>query len=617
MPPSQVLDKTRPSDELALSLSPTLEASSSSSPQQQQQRQQQQQQQKQAMPATQFWMLSLGVCLGLLLAMMDTSIVATSLYSIGSEFNDLANVNWVALAYTLAYMGCAVIFARVSDLTGRRDALVAAFVIFVAFSLACGWARSMHQLIAFRTLQGIGGSGLYSLSMIVLPETSPQPLRQHISAMIGFAIAMAGVLGPVLGGLLTHYTSWRWIFWINGPIGAAALAIFLLSWPRKDEHRPVLHRHSWKQLDYPGAILTTAAAVLVVFAFQNTGDSNDHDNVNSYWRSALFIVPLVLGIASWIALFAWEYTIERCLTTRFSPIFPIRLFRHAMYTSGLLNTLFLGFPYLLLIYVVPLRIQIVGGKSALLAGIMLLPMLVAVAVGGIVSGAVNARKSMIAELLLAGSCLMLLGCGLLTTLSVQTLDTAKLLGLITFCGLGFGLTVSSSTMIASREVPPRDYASAQGILAQLRILGGSLGIAASTAILRRETNGIASSSSFPVRRAEQPTPSDPETQRHARELYAQAFRTDMVVATAISGLAVAFTLVAVLLQHSRRQRSKRAASPVKPNDINLTTRPSSATVERPSNVLDRSRTSTSTGTFYDEEPGPGIIFVGAPLVDLG
>ncbi|KAG6000693.1 hypothetical protein E4U21_005107 [Claviceps maximensis] len=518
----------------------------------------------QTMPVTQFWLLSLGVCLGLLLAMMDTSIVATSLHSIGSEFDDLADVNWVALAYTLAYMGCAVVFARVSDLTGRQAAVVAAFVIFVVFSLACGWARSMHQLIAFRALQGVGGSGLYSLAMIVLPETSPMHLRQHISATIGFVVAMAGVLGPVLGGLLTHYASWRWIFWINGPIGAAALAIFLLSWPRKEEHRPVLHGHSWKQLDCPGAFLTTAAAVLVVFAFQNTGDNNN----GNHWNSALFIVPLVLGIVFWIALFVWQYTIERHLASRFSPIFPIRLFRHAMYTSGLLNTLLLGFPYLLLIYDVPLRIQVVGDKSALLAGVMLLPMLAAVAVGSIVSGAVNSRKSMIVESLLAGSCLMLLGCGLLTTLSTKELDTAKLLGLITFCGLGFGLTVSSSTLIAARDVPRRDYASAQGILAQLRILGGSLGIAASTAILRNEMNGAASfsypSSSSHVSRAEQAAVLDNEARRHVKESYAQAFHTDMIVATIISGLAVAFTLVALLLQQKQSRMRRETSSSSSP-----------------------------------------------------
>ncbi|KAG6041347.1 hypothetical protein E4U41_004877 [Claviceps citrina] len=520
-------------------------------------------------------LLSIGICLGLFLAMIDTSIVATSLYSIGSDLGDLPNANWVALAYTLAYMGFAVVFSRVSDIIGRRDALAAAHALFVAFSLACGWCRSMGQLIAFRAVQGVGGSGLYSLAMIVLPEASPPRLRQHIGAVIGLVVAAAGVLGPVLGGLLTHYASWRWIFWINGPVGAVAFAVLFLGWPpgRKGGLCPGRHAqsqsqsqpqtHSWKQLDYPGAFLTVAAAVLVVFAFQNTG-------AGSHWGSAVFIAPLALGLFSWVVLFSWQYTLERrpSLSCRFSPIFPVRLFRHAMYTSGLLNTLFLGFPYLLLIYVVPLRIQVVGGKSALLAGVMLLPMLVAVAVGSILSGAVNSRRRLIAESLLAGSCLMLLGCGLLTTLSRHELDAPKLLGFIAFCGLGFGLTVSSSTMIASLEVPRKDYASAQGILAQLRILGGSLGIAASTAILRKETKTMGATPLHGVStaRAEQAAALSKGDARRIADVHAEAFHADMVVATVVSGLAVVFTLVA-LLQQRRRARSRQGEKRASTGDL--------------------------------------------------
>lgn len=147
--------------------------------------------------------------------MVDTSIVATSLYAISTEFDNLNDANWVALSYTLAYMGCAVVFSRISDITGRRDAFVAAYIIFVSFSLACGFAQNMHQLIAFRALQGIGGSGLYSLAIIILPELSPIHLRELISAVIGLVVALSGVLGPVLGGLLTDYTTWRWVFWIK------------------------------------------------------------------------------------------------------------------------------------------------------------------------------------------------------------------------------------------------------------------------------------------------------------------------------------------------------------------------------------------------------------------
>jgi MFS family permease len=146
---------------------------------------------------------------------LDTSIVATALFTIGEDFNALTSVNWVALAYTLSYLGCSVLFARIADIVGRRNAYIAAFVIFFAFSLGCGFAQSLNQLIACRALQGIGGSGLYSLTMVILPEISPPGMTKWIGGLAGAVVAMSGVLGPVLGGIITHYTSWRWIFWIK------------------------------------------------------------------------------------------------------------------------------------------------------------------------------------------------------------------------------------------------------------------------------------------------------------------------------------------------------------------------------------------------------------------
>lgn len=147
--------------------------------------------------------------------MMDTSIVATSLLTIGRDLGSLELINWIALAYTLAYLSCAVIFARMADIVGRRNAYLAAFVIFFGFSLGCGFAQTLHQLIALRALQGIGGSGLYSLSMIIWPELSPMNIKKHVATLAGLVIGTAGVLGPVLGGLLTNYVSWRWIFLIK------------------------------------------------------------------------------------------------------------------------------------------------------------------------------------------------------------------------------------------------------------------------------------------------------------------------------------------------------------------------------------------------------------------
>ncbi|CAK7568172.1 MAG: hypothetical protein SEPTF4163_006155 [Sporothrix epigloea] len=425
-----------------------------------------------------FWTLSLGVGLGLFLAMLDSSIVATCLLTIGHELGSLELINWVALAYTLAYLSCAVIFARIADIVGRRNAYLAAFVIFFGSSIGCGFAQSLHQLIALRATQGIGGSGLYSLSMIIWPELSPIHLKRHIASLAGVVIGMAGVLGPILGGVLTKYASWRWIFWINGPIGFVSMAIFAMTWP-KEKYLPSIQRRPWSSLDIVGSVLLIAAAALVTFAFQNAGVNPNQ------WDHATFLAPLLAGIFSWVMLFLWQAIVER-RWMHIMPAFPLVLLRNHVYASAALTALFMGFPFFAVIFSFPLRLQIVNGKSGLIAGVMLLPLLAGVSFGSVLTGIVNIKRNRLCETLVVASGLMVIGCGLESTLSDSAKLEAKALGFLPFVGLGLGLAASATTILASTEAPPSDHAASQGIIAQARVLGGSIGIAASSAILARQ-----------------------------------------------------------------------------------------------------------------------------------
>ncbi|CAK7227075.1 hypothetical protein SCUCBS95973_006418 [Sporothrix curviconia] len=425
-----------------------------------------------------FWTLSLGVGLGLFLAMLDSSIVATSLLTIGRELGSIGLINWVALAYTLAYLSCAVIFARIADIVGRRNAYLAAFVIFFSFSIGCGFAKTLHQLIALRALQGIGGSGLYSLSMIIWPEVSPIHMKRHVASLAGVVIGMAGVLGPILGGLLTNYTSWRWIFWINGPIGFFSMAVFALTWPN-EKYLPTIQRHPWSSLDIVGSVLLIAAAALVTFAFQNAGVNPDQ------WNQSIFLAPLLTGIFCWVALFTWQAIVEKHWT-HIMPAFPLKLLRNHVYASATLTTLFLGFPFFAVIFTFPLRLQIVNGESGLMAGVMLLPLLAGVSFGSAITGFINMKQNRLFETLVVAGALMVIGCGLETTLSDSATLEAKALGFLPFIGLGLGLGAAATTILASTEAPPGDHAASQGVIAQARVLGGSIGIAASSAILARQ-----------------------------------------------------------------------------------------------------------------------------------
>ncbi|TGJ85966.1 hypothetical protein E0Z10_g2812 [Xylaria hypoxylon] len=409
---------------------------------------------------------------------------------------------------------------------------------FGSFSIGCGFANSLEQLIAFRAIQGAGGSGLYSITMIILPEIAPARFLQSLAAIIGIIITLSSVLGPVLGGVLTQYTSWRWIFWINGPIGAASLLLFFMMWP-KPQHLPNLERRSWRELDYLGSSLLIAATVLVVFPFQNAGSATNQ------WGQAIFLAPLIVGLIAFLGVFAWSLFVDRRWGDKIAAALPMSLLRDRVYASAVLNTMFLGFPYILIVYAFPLRCQVVNGKDALIAGVMLLPMLGSSAIGSAIAGKVNGKEDRACETLVAATGLVTLGCGLLMTVSGSVGLEPKALGFLVFVGLGFGLSVSTTTMLAVLQSSIRDHAPAQGIVAQVRVFGGSLGIAASSAILgvslQAQVGGSVTSQQISSVEGGGAN-LDPSDLAAIRRAYANAFREDMRVCTIIAGVALLWAL---------------------------------------------------------------------------
>lgn len=301
------------------------------------------------------------------------------------------------------------------------------------------------------------------------PRSCTERIKRFIGGLIGIVITMSSVLGPVLGGVLTEYTTWRWVFWIkcvslivrdslnlptdgasSGPIGAVSILLFYFTWPAP-QYLPNSGRRSWRELDYIGSMLLIAAAVLVVFPFQNAAMMGDQ------WSKPVFIAPLIIGVISWLGLFAWSVFIDRQLGDVIDAALPMRLLRDRVYAAAVLNTLFMGFPYMLVIYAFPIRLQVVNDKSALLAGVMLLPMLGSSAVGSLVAGALNGKKDRIFETLFVATSLVVLGCGLLSTLSNSPDLEQKALGFLVFVGLGFGMAVSTATMVATFHSSVRDH----------------------------------------------------------------------------------------------------------------------------------------------------------------
>ncbi len=228
------------------------------------------------------------------------------------------------------------------------------------------------------------------------------------------------------------------------------MTIFLLSWPSIEKYNPA-RRLQWKNFDFFGTFLIIAASVLVVFAFQNAGAS-----FYDVFISPAFIAPVTIGLICWGAVFAWALVVDNGqFGGRLAPALPFRLFRNRHYTSAVLTTLLIGYPYLQIIFTFPTRALVVSGKSVLISGLELLPMIGGTAAGSVITGIVNGKKNFLFETIATGCCLKLLGCGLLSTVHGYE-DDAKALGFLVFAGLGFGLSTAAATMLVSFEASIAD-----------------------------------------------------------------------------------------------------------------------------------------------------------------
>lgn len=226
--------------------------------------------------------------------------------------------------------------------------------------------------------------------------------------------------------------------------------MFLLAWPNAGQMRHP-ERKPLKQLDVLGSFLLIAASVLVVFAFQESGS---HPN---FWRTTLFIAPLTTGIVCWLFLIGWEVVIGMFKQEFVSPLFPKSLLTRRVYVAGALTAVITGFPYYVVIYNIPLHLQIVNGKSPLMAGLGLLLLLVSTATGSMLGGAVSSKKDLSFYTLTVGSCLLTLGVGLLSTVADGSAIDPRIYGFEVFVGLGFGLSVSTSSILAAIRCEIKDH----------------------------------------------------------------------------------------------------------------------------------------------------------------
>ncbi|KAJ3459547.1 hypothetical protein FSOLCH5_014008 [Fusarium solani] len=435
------------------------------------------------------WALTIALWISLFLSTLETTIVSTSLVSITDALNGFILRDWIVTSYLLTYTGFLTIYAKLSDIFGKKTMLLLAIAIFTVFSGLCGAANGMVELIILRAFQGVGASGIFSIIMTLAPTLISLNQYGKYMAIFSTLFIVANVLGPVLGGVISQHSDWRWVFLLNIPGGAVAfvlVAIFLppseasAQLPLRQVLRSKVQRSNWVRVDIVGMVFLLAASVLLVFALEEGGTRYP-------WKSAVVISTLVLAIVLSIAFGFWEVFLEKS-NWRQEPVFPPSICKDRLSAAMLLTACFVGFPFVSMIVNIPQRAQAVYGVSPVQGGLTLLPLLLtsplATAFSGFMTG--NAKVPPF-YLVLVASVLQVIGIGLTCSLPTDSKSVPKeQYGYEVLMGIGFGLGLTTLLTFARVVVSQQNLSVMMGALTQIRVLGGTVSLAICATILNNQ-----------------------------------------------------------------------------------------------------------------------------------